>query len=391
MAQAIVVGKPQLTSFPSFGTSSSFTTTSQLRREAPFNNVTIDHQAERKALLASVRGQTIRIPDLTPLSKHWPTKTNPHIDLMRVDIREWLDATLPTGKVLSALQRSDFGLFGATWWPQADLPRLKIVTYLAVWLFTWDDEIDLNDGTLWTEFSAAQTYREQTLSYVRYTLGIDASPPLVTNRIILNFAPIGAACRKHYSLPQNKMVYEEIRFFMEMSEREQRLRLSGAIPSVDDFWHYRLGSSAVTVCIALNEFSGGDMRLPADFYTNTHVKRIIQHTNTIISATNDLLSVKKEIKREAIDSLVPIIFHHGGDIQGAVDEVVAFIGGEIGELDEAAEALFERYEGEGKDLRRMVGHFVDGCKHYVTGNLTWSLETDRYGVERVDGEIIMTL
>ncbi|KAL1594623.1 hypothetical protein SLS60_010384 [Paraconiothyrium brasiliense] len=397
MAQAIAVSKPQLTSFPSFGTSSSFNTSStfaassRLRREAASNNVTIDHQAERKALLASVRGQTIRIPDLRPLSAHWPTKTNPDIDAMRVDIREWLDATLPQGKVLSALQRSDFGLFGATWWPQAKLDRLKIVTYLAVWLFTWDDEIDLNDGHLWDEFSAAQLYREQTLSYVRYTLGIDASPPAVTNRIILNFAPIGEACKQVYTLEQNKMVYEEMRFFMEMSEREQRLRLSGTIPSIDEFWHYRLGSSAVTVCLALNEFSWGNMHLPTDFYDDESVKGIIQYTNTIISATNDLLSIKKEIKRDAIDSLIPIIFHHVGDIQMAVDEVVAFIGAEIKNLDRAAEALFERYEGEEEELRRQVRDFVDGCKHYATGNLTWSLETDRYGVERVDGEIIMTL
>ena len=42
--------------------------------------------------------------------------------------------------------------------------------------------------------------------------------------------------------------------FMEMSEREQRLRLSGILPSVDEFWGYRLGSSAVHVTLAVNEY-----------------------------------------------------------------------------------------------------------------------------------------
>jgi hypothetical protein len=302
-----------------------------------------------------------------------------------------LHSTLPQGKILSALQRSDFGLFGATWWPQSKFDKLKIVTYLAVWLFTWDDEIDLSDGTMWDEFGAAQIYREQTLAYVRYALGIDSVPPEVSNGIILNFAPIAEACKKAYTLQQNKMVYEEMRFFMDMSEREQRLRLSGTIPSIDEFWHYRLGSSAVTVCLALNEFSWENMHLPAGFYADKDVKSIMRYTNTIISATNDLLSIKKEIKRDAIDSLIPIIFYHVGDIQKAVDEVVTFVAVEIVNMDKAAASLFESYEAADEGMRRQVKDFVDGCKHYTTGNLTWSLETDRYGVERVDGEIIMTL
>ncbi|KAH8704346.1 isoprenoid synthase domain-containing protein [Phaeosphaeriaceae sp. PMI808] len=386
MAPSIQVQKPQDLPCP------TLTTLTKPRRKNPSENV-IPHQAERKALLASLRGQTIRIPDLTPLSKHWPTWTNPNINLMNDDIRDWLNATLPQGKVLSALQRSEFGLFGSTWWPHSTFDKLKIVTYLAVWLFTWDDEIDLSDGTMWDAFGAAQIYRTQTLAYVRWSLGIDSVQPLnITNRIILNFAPIGAACRAHYSLAQNKMVYEEMRFFMDMSEREQRLRLSGAIPNVDEFWHYRLGSSAVTVCLALNEFSWEDVCLPASFYDDDAVKALIRCTNTIISATNDLLSVKKEIKRDAIDSLIPILwYHNGGELQSAVATVADFIKGEIAKMDDAADKLFATYAREDEDLQRQVGNFVHGCKTYVTGNLTWSLETDRYGVERVNGEIVMTL
>ena len=302
------------------------------------------------------------------------------------------DSTLPPGQILQALKGSDFGLFGATWWPDAQFDKLRIVTYLAVWLFTWDDEIDLNDGTMWDEFGAAQIYREQTLAYVRYTLGIDPFlSSQVTNRIILNFAPIGAALKAAYTLEQNKMVYEEMRFFMDMSEREQRLRLSGTIPSIEEFWHYRLGSSAVSVCLAFIEFSCEDMHLPSSFYKDEAVARILRCANTIISATNDLLSIKKEIKRDAIDSLIPIVYCRVGDIQVAVGAVVDFIEKEIRAMDDAAELLQKRYENADVDMRRQVAEFIDGCKHYTTGNLTWSLETGRYAVERVDGEIVMTL
>ncbi|KAF2501934.1 terpenoid synthase, partial [Lophium mytilinum] len=326
----------------------------------------------------SLRGQTVRIPNMASLFQSWPTKVNPAVDRMRVEIKEWLNSTMPPGKVLTALQASDFGFFGATWWPCAPFPQLRIVTYLVVWLFIWDDEIDLSDGTMWNAFSAAQLYRDQTLSYVRYTLGIDATRPLVTNHIILMFAPIGEAVRERYSLAQRMMFYNEIRYFMEMSEREQRLRLAGPIPNLEEFWRYRLGSSAVTVCLALNEFSWEAMDLPLEFYADDDVKSIFRYTNTIISATNDLVSIKKEVKRDAIDSLIPIIYSHVGDVQIAVAEVIAFIAAEIGNLDDAAENLVMRYASADDKTQAQVRDFVDGCKHYSTGNFIWSLETDRY-------------
>jgi hypothetical protein len=269
---------------------------------------------------------------------------------------------------------------------------MKIATYFAVWLFTWDDEIDLNDSTMWKEFGAAQVYRDQTLAYVRYTLGIDKDRPEVSNRIILNFAPIGAALMKAYTLDQRKLVYEEVRFFMEMSEHEQRLRLSGAIPSIEEFWHFRLGSSAVNVCVVMNEFTWKETSsLPLEFYSDGDVKELMKYTNTIVSATNDLVSVKKEVKRGATDSLLPITFFRVGDVQMAVSEIVAFIASEIKNMDELVASLFRRYESADENMKRMVKDYVDCCKHYVTGNWEWSLKSNRYGVDFVDGEVILKL
>lgn len=41
--------------------------------------------------------------------------------------------------------------------------------------------------------------------------------------------------------------------FLEMSQREQVLRLRGRLLSLEEFWSYRLGSSAVYITIAVNE------------------------------------------------------------------------------------------------------------------------------------------
>ncbi len=148
---------------------------------------------------------------------------------------------------------------------------------------------------MWNEFSSAQIYREQTIAYVRYSLGIDTERPDINNRIILNFEPIGSAVKERYTLEQRCLFLEEMIFFMDMSEQEQRLRLAGSIATLEEFWRYRLGSSAVAVCLALNEFSWDNMNLPIDFYKDEDVKLLYRYTNTIISAVNDLLSIKKEI------------------------------------------------------------------------------------------------
>lgn len=47
---------------------------------------------ERNRLLSPLRGQVMRMPDLSPLFVNWPTKTNPQLDRLRLEIRQWLNA-----------------------------------------------------------------------------------------------------------------------------------------------------------------------------------------------------------------------------------------------------------------------------------------------------------
>lgn len=302
-------------------------------------------------------------------------------------------STIPSGDALDEIQLADFAFFGATWWPCASLEKLRIVTYFAIWLFIWDDEIDSTDGSMGDEFDAAQLYRDQTLSYIGYTLGLEGShlDPFITNSIILSFAPIGEALKRSYTLKQRELVYTTFQFSIAMNEQEQRLRLSGTIPTVEDFWRFRLGSSCVLPVLAFNEFSWKDMDLPHDFHKNKEVESIKKYTNTLISAVNDLLSMKKEVKRGAIHSLVPIYLYHLGNLDSAVEEIVSFLASEVKGMDDAVASLFRRYETADGDVKRQVQEWVDGCKHLVTGNLTWSLETGRYGVMVEDGEIVMKL
>lgn len=42
--------------------------------------------------------------------------------------------------------------------------------------------------------------------------------------------------------------------FIDMSRREQSMRLDRKVPSIEEFWEYRLGTSAVRIALAINEY-----------------------------------------------------------------------------------------------------------------------------------------
>lgn len=46
---------------------------------------------------------------------------------------------------------------------------------------------------------------------------------------------------------------QQIDLFAEMCEVEQRVLLSGQLPSIESYQRRRMGSSAVAVCLAIHE------------------------------------------------------------------------------------------------------------------------------------------
>lgn len=264
---------------------------------------------------------------------------------------------------------------------------------------------------MYADSHAAQIYRKQTIAFLRYALGIDTVRPNVQNKIILCFETIGVAVREHYTPEKCHLFLKELVYYTQMVEQEQRLRLSGSVASLEEFWHYRLGTSAATVILAVNELSWEGGNLPIAFYADKEVEKLYYYTNTIISALNDVLSVKKEIvsfdcplqtnsmtdclqKQEAIDSLIPIIFYETSDIQVAVSRVIAFMKDEIRKMDDTAAKLSLKYSNAEPALQEQVRLFIDSCKYLATGTLVWSSCSKRYGVgqaDKVTGDIIMTL
>jgi hypothetical protein len=110
---------------------------------------------------------------------------------------------------LRKLKLADFGTFAALWWPTAPLKQLKILAFLVIWLFTWDDELDEPSGSFADDFEAAQRYRAETARFVRYCLGVhdegkhegvNGQSPAPVNAIVESFRSIGEGFCRYYDL-----------------------------------------------------------------------------------------------------------------------------------------------------------------------------------------------
>ncbi|OCL02396.1 hypothetical protein AOQ84DRAFT_423061 [Glonium stellatum] len=90
----------------------------------------------------------------------------------------------------------------------------------------------------------------------------------------------------------------------------------------------------------------------------------------LLNRVNDLLSIKNELAQDSIDSLIPLMYLHTGNIQAAV-EVTSFLHSEIQCFDYTAQLIFSRYKFADEESQNQLRNYVTGCRQYCTGNLIW--------------------
>ncbi|KAF2235443.1 terpenoid synthase [Viridothelium virens] len=347
------------------------------------------------ALKHSLKGSSIRIPDLHAILRDMPSGTNCSIDLIRRDVEQRLEQLFSQGKRLEKLKRADAGGFGAAWWPYACYDAFRTCTYLGLWLFIWDDECDsLEFSDLVNNLDRGRRFRTETIRYCRQCLGLlkpGESLFTPTNPIITNFKDVGDALVQSCSLGQRSWLMDEIEHFVRLVEQEQISYLSNCTPSVQEYRHRRMGTSAVSVCLVITDYAY-DFELPKWITCDIEFKRIFDATNVIISTTNDILSLKKEINAGQIDSLIPLLYLECQDVQKAVDQTTSMVEEAVYSFHESAERLLT-LAGMDKALREMLQKMIDGCQYACTGNLAWSITSGRYllDCQSLEGGVEITL
>ena len=181
---------------------------------------------------------------------------------------------------------------------------------------------------------------------------------------------IGDTIRSARTIEQRRTFLEELQYFMNKSEAEQAIRLRGRLPDLEEFWQYRIGTSAVRVVLALNSYCNDLDDVPPEVLKDADYCSLLDLTNINICAVNDLLSVKKELAQGAVENLVAILFASTGSTALASHGIMEIVRASKIGFDAKAKQFLQRYAFE-DDAAHVARRLVEGCKFYSTGNLDW--------------------
>lgn len=71
--------------------------------------------------------------------------------------------------------------------------------------------------------------------------------------LILSFETVADGVCPHFSPYEHRVFLQECEKFVNATEREQRLRVKGVLPSLEEYIAMRMDTGAVAMCLALHE------------------------------------------------------------------------------------------------------------------------------------------
>lgn len=378
---------------------------------------------DREDVAAALRGQTFVLPEFEKLFSCWPSHTSPHLEQLQTEVKAHITQLLACNSSFKypdpvrkqkELLAIDLPYFVATWWPNASLDNLLTLAKCALWLFMWDDEIDSSGSSLGGDMSGACEYRQITMQFIAAKLDLANDRPITTNVLITSFEDIGNVIATKEDFEQRHRFYREIDSFVSSTEPEQLRRSSAMLPSLQDYLDTRMGTSGVRVLAVLYDLLNDDLltdvRLAATSLQDPcpALEFLTTQCNLIISLTNDILSLKKEVEAGATDSAIPILFADKQDFSDATQTAVDMITNSKKAFDDVVQLICwnSSTEEERKQLKFFVAEetskhyplnvealnfmpeesvlsFITALQTMVTGNIAWSMRSKRYGLQKV--------
>ncbi|KAI0185341.1 isoprenoid synthase domain-containing protein [Xylaria flabelliformis] len=341
----------------------------------------------RIELIAQLRAKSYYLPDLKQQFKECPNAVNPYYPQLKVSLDARINKLYSPERAADLL-KGDYGLCTSLWWPRATPKRLETCTFWLLWLFTWDDEIDRSISDLFLSLPDADRFRDETYHFVRYCLGVpteetdkwmfESNPP--TRVLIRSFDVVAEGLKQVYNQDQVMAFVDAMGHYMQCQQREQHCKLIGELPTPEKYWETRLGTSAVLVMLALNEYANGQS-IPRWIMDHEQMTAIWRECNFNVSILNDVLSLRKEIQHGDIYSIVPILMHHHGlTVQAAIADAYTESQKSLHRFDVATKTLLKVVKEKEAKQWDEVDKFITGCRYNLTGHCVWSVVSGRYSL-----------
>lgn len=143
---------------------------------------------------------------------------------------------------------------------------------------TIDKEINHEAPDFASDFDAATKLRKESISYMRYhlsqeqaTSSLCSEPPHVPQE----FATFEAVVPRVMTAPPGQVnlsqLVDDVQEFIDMNEVEQTYRLSGSLPSVEEYWTYRHGVGASFAYFTMHQYVN-DICLPGNLASCDEVR-----------------------------------------------------------------------------------------------------------------------
>ena len=373
-------------------------------------------------IVSSLRGKSFSIPDFYRIYHHWPVSVSPHIDWLRDKVNAYTDSIFaqqlrfPCADPIrkrKEVEAINVAYLVSSWWPCADSEVLLRLAYCSLWLFIWDDESEGSHSSCEANAESAQRFRDETREYARRLLNVGPTTaytnltPAPTNVLITAFADVAAPVASKDEEQQARF-YEEVAFYIHATGTEAARRAKPNLPALDDYLGLRIGTSGVRVLAILFDILSGPAfkSLPPSAYSRTRnsalaanpsltdyyscdddLDLITDQCNLLISITNDILSLKKELRIGIADSAIPILFSLTRDLDEAMKHTVEILESSKQVFDEAEQRVLTRLGIAGDEEKRArTKKYIDSLKTMVTGNVAWSMRSERYGLTEMKGK-----
>jgi 5-epi-alpha-selinene synthase len=294
----------------------------------------------------------------------FPSTVNPHAEAAERHSLAWAQLFgIVTPVAYQRLRASNFGILAARTYPVAPCDELLIVSDWLVWVFLKDDQ---ELGCRPEELAAL---------HARFLTVLEGDNPTSQD------VPFIHALADIRQRMQRLLTPSQMRFFIQTVHEylvgvvwETTNRNMGEPPDVATFIHQRQYVSGVYPMLAFIELCE-QINLPPILRGASVVRRLNRLTNNVISWTNDLFSLEKELRHgEMLNLAIALRAEYGLTLQAAVARAAEM-------HDAEARAFLElesRLPSFGAQADAILDRYIAGLRSWMRGNYDWSQMTARY-------------
>lgn len=322
----------------------------------------------------------------------FPARLNLHAERARQHTLQWAQSVgLLTGDVATAeYDALRLDRLMAYFYPDARAADLELAADFNAWFFIFDDQFDTDLGTRPAQVRQLVADLAATMAPEEAAHGAAEAVRPGDGPLVHAFRDIWRRSTAGTDQGWRLRFGAHWRAYMSAHEAEARHRTADRLPSLEGFLDVRRESIGVRPCLDFAERCGG-YALPDEVYGLPALREMRQITGDVVIFVNDIVSLVKELAAGDVNNSVVVHrAHKGCTVEESVEHVSGLANARTDRFVRLAAALPEALvlRGVPRETRDHVAHYVDGMRHVMAGNLTWSLATARYdatGIAAVSG------